>query len=448
MTTPAASATIGPSGDQSGLTDTAAMAAAIASLPGAGGLIVLAPGAYWMRPAQIVIAMSNAAPVSIVGYGATIYVTHQAAGDLIRYYNTAATPALMRPVILGLTIDGTSAAANTTGLHAGDCVGMKGDLVFQNFTAAGTIGLNVDNTVGWFEQADMRCIFYNCLNPVTHRVTTGHASFGYSRFDYTIFSFAGQQGLQLIDGPSLYHGSLRIRGDFDGSNNPLATAVISMSGAAPAGTPNAGATSQLLAEELDVQVECFPGKTFTPQTLIMDAVDFAFIGDCYGIMDFSTGAAFSPATVETGQFNFSGIVNGDSALNPVQGQWASSNSPVVYRVPPNFGANGTIPTTIGDMFAPAVLSGNITIALVYAPFSADTLGVPQRITIKIQQAASGGPFTVTWPKPGSPTAAAPAVYWPGGTPPVMTITANAVDVYDLETIDGIHWYGVAHQNMS
>jgi hypothetical protein len=30
----------------------------------------------------------------------------------------------------------------------------------------------------------------------------------------------------------------------------------------------------------------------------------------------------------------------------------------------------------------------------------------------------------------------------------MSPAANAIDIYDLETLDGIRWYGVAHQAMS
>lgn len=117
----------------------------------------------------------------------------------------------------------------------------------------------------------------------------------------------------------------------------------------------------------------------------------------------------------------------------------------VERRSPNVGRttalfnNGVFQVGQGD-FAPSVtLTASITIS-----FQGNVAG-PQRKLLVIKQAASGGPYTVTWPKPGSPTLAAPAVYWAGGTAPTMTVTASATDVYELITVDGIKWYGVARQ---
>jgi hypothetical protein len=40
------------------------------------------------------------------------------------------------------------------------------------------------------------------------------------------------------------------------------------------------------------------------------------------------------------------------------------------------------------------------------------------------------------------------VKWAGGTAPTMTAAASSVDIYDLETVDGVTWYGRATQNVS
>ena len=112
------------------------------------------------------------------------------------------------------------------------------------------------------------------------------------------------------------------------------------------------------------------------------------------------------------------------------------------------GANGNTFTASGDFFA-ATLSANVTIDLgPSAQNGGKTVSGPQRKTIILTQAASGGPYTVTWPKPGSPTTSAPAVYWAGGTAPTMSTGASAVDKYTLDTIDGVHWYGTAAQAMA
>lgn len=104
-------------------------------------------------------------------------------------------------------------------------------------------------------------------------------------------------------------------------------------------------------------------------------------------------------------------------------------------------ASGVLQAGSGDSFS-LTLTANTTIN-----FQGSVAGA-QRKVIVIKQAASGGPYTVTWPKPGSPTLATPAVYWAGGTAPTMTVTASATDVYELITLDGIRWYGIARQAMS
>ena len=65
-----------------------------------------------------------------------------------------------------------------------------------------------------------------------------------------------------------------------------------------------------------------------------------------------------------------------------------------------------------------------------------------------QAGRRGGPFTVTWQHNASPSVTAPTILWAGGTAPTMTATASAVDVYKLETPDGITWYGQAIQHVS
>jgi hypothetical protein len=108
------------------------------------------------------------------------------------------------------------------------------------------------------------------------------------------------------------------------------------------------------------------------------------------------------------------------------------------------GSNGNMQGNNGDFFS-VTLSASITMSLAAgSPLCA----MPQRKTIVLKQAAAGGPFTVTWPHAGSPTTSSPTVLWAGGSAPVMTSTANATDVYKLETVDGATWYGQAIQNVS
>jgi len=67
-------------------------------------------------------------------------------------------------------------------------------------------------------------------------------------------------------------------------------------------------------------------------------------------------------------------------------------------------------------------------------------GKSSGFALKIVQDASASGFTVTWPS---------AVDWPGGTAPILTSTANAVDQFVFYTHDGgTTWYGfVAGRNL-
>lgn len=436
-----------PSGDPTGVQDATRINQAIGKLPASGGTINLYPGNWYLKPGTVVIAMTEFRPVQINGNGAFINCVGGASGDLIRFYGIFATSAANRSAITNLILDGSNCSANVTALHTGDLTMMKLDIIVQNFAQSGCIGINFDNTISWTEECDIRALVSNCTNAVIFQVTTGFESFGYNNCDFTIFDFGNQNGIQILNGAAFYHGNLRIRGNFAGSASALSNSVFSMQGAAPGG-PNVGANTQCFGNRLEIQVECSAGA-HAPITIAMDIIHFAFAFANYGVLDFTGGAgSFTPTTLTTGQFIYSGPINGDANLQESAGLWANVSQPVVLRVGPSL-AGGVAPSTISDVVTLPQLSGNITIALTSASFNAgNTLGAAQRLTIKIQQAASGGPFTVTWPKPGSPSVSAPAVYWAGGTAPTMTATANATDIYNLVTMDGIHWYGQAIQNVS
>ena len=107
-----------------------------------------------------------------------------------------------------------------------------------------------------------------------------------------------------------------------------------------------------------------------------------------------------------------------------------------------YATSGNLQADNGDFFQ-VTLSQDITVDL--NPGGAATLASAQRKTIIATQAASGGPYTITWPTAASPSTTACHVYWPGGSAPTMSTGASAVDVYELVTYDGAHWYGFAKQ---
>jgi hypothetical protein len=83
-------------------------------------------------------------------------------------------------------------------------------------------------------------------------------------------------------------------------------------------------------------------------------------------------------------------------------------------------------------FQTITLTGNVT----SISFTQPTLG-STIVRLKFTQAASGGPYTITW------TAGAPK--WPGGIAPVMSSSASAVDWYSC-LLDGTNTWCTAGQN--
>ena len=232
--------------------------------------------------------------------------------------------------------------------------------------------------------------------------------------------------------------------------------MLRITGTVPAGHPNAGGGAAVHSCRLDILAECSNTiGTHAPQTIAFGTLGTNTLLGCTGIMDFAQGSlAFATsnwtATGAAGTFSFEGVIRGDFNLN---------NATVGLGSVYSFGmagartygksllstANGNTQVDQGDFFS-STLTGSITINL--SPGGAATLGAAQRKTIIIKQAASGGPYTVTWPNTGSPSTTSCSVVWAGGTPPTMSAGAGAVDKYELVTYDGATWIGTATQNVS
>ena len=275
-------------------------------------------------------------------------------------------------------------------------------------------------------------------------------SFGYLDLVCYLYSQPNQDGVVAQNGALPYHGSLVIKGNFQGSASAVSNAVLRLTGTIPAGHPGAGNGSAIARCHLDIQAEV-GSFAHQPRTIFFGSAAANTIQGCYGIMDFTQGAGtFANSNVDISasafSMSFTGLLIGDPLLNPGD----TFEQPVTIgtqMLSQSFmsGANGNTFLDWGDFFA-ATLSASITINL--NPSSEGVIPAPQRKTIILTQAASGGPYTVTWPHPGSPTISNPTVLWAGGTAPVMSTGAGAVDVYDLETLDGTTWYGRATQNVS
>jgi hypothetical protein len=462
--------------DPTGSTDsTAAFVSALASLPtvtvratpstpgqpGSGGsgtsasypigTLILGPGRYVVGTSADV---GNLGPfVSVIGAGhnATV-IDYRGAGDALRAYN-AVRPAFdsfytltgMAGTFDGFTLRGTSALAGAAGLHIGDAEGfiLGNDLYVHGFNKAGSRGIFFDNQYSWTENARGVATVYDCTTCVEFQAgngatvqngfTGGDNSFMYNDLCFKVYCMEQQNGVVLSQGATYQGGCLRVFANMANNNAATTNALLTLTGTCPTGHLGSGTYSQLTRTDLYLHGETNGGGANKPQTIKFGDVGANAIVDCAGGITFAgnwTPTNFTLAgSFAQGNVKFMGTIVGDANLAPADG--VQSTTSFIYGRTILF-PDGGFPVRPGD-FASITLSASFTVNF------QQTQAGPQRKTLVIQQAASGGPYTVTWPS---------SVKWAGGTKPTMTAAANAVDVYYLETYDGATWYGRASQNVS
>ncbi|HEV2373311.1 MAG TPA: glycosyl hydrolase family 28-related protein [Streptosporangiaceae bacterium] len=445
--------------DPTGLKDsTKAFLAAVAALPTMTLNEAIAPvGVVYVPTGTYTVSGTIPLPANarLVGTGGGSQISFTGSGDAIRQYNQVgpAYPAVMPGGgVEDLVIDGANAQAGSCGLHIGNGTDyLLSRLRISNFNGANCIGLHLDNVLnnmgkdGYTEKMTAEVQLYNNTVAVLIENTGGTKkpsqlpsgnSFMYNDFDFHIWAEVGQQGIVLQNGAYIANARLKVRGNFFGAGG----AALTIQG--QDGSGNASFIGRTL---FDIAVETDNGGTWT--TIVFGSTANS-IRESSGQLIFSDG--WRPATVgsaptppgvnvavTTQQFAFAGVVCGDPNLNGINGPAGSlqvtSGRPVIYPANVFDNSTGNLFDGFGDFFE-TTLTGNMTVSLGQGGGSVKG---PQRKNILIVQAASGG-YTVTWP---------PAVKWPGGAAPVMTSTANAVDMYELVTMDGQTWYGWAIQNL-
>lgn len=449
--------------DPTGVVDaTAAFVSAIDSLPtvtlyatpsnstGASatyhyGTIYVPPGKYKIGSSSDI---GNIGPlVSIIGAGSNCtQLNYYGSGDCIRIQNavrpssdTFDTIAAWNGKIDGFVVDLTNAGAGANGIHKGDVEGgiLGPDLHVRHANGTGSNGLYYENAVSWTEDQWGRVTFYDCTNCVVFNVTTGDLSFEYNDLIFKCYCFANQNAVVFENGANYTHGSLRVLANFARSNSALTNSLLTVTGS------NSGNYSLISYCNLNLQAELDLSGTHTPRTIKFGDAANNGIFNCTGVMSFTGGWTASNWSVTNsfaaGTFTFNGQISGDSNLIPAGAGGLSLMGAILYSSSEVFDNGQELAQ--GDFFN-YQLDASITITF------QQNAAAPQRKTFFFQQAASGGPYTITWPKPGSPTLNSPAFYWAAGVAPTMTATASAIDMYQLETFDGIHWYGRAVQNLS
>jgi hypothetical protein len=290
--------------------------------------------------------------------------------------------------------------------------------------------------------------------------TTGIAfpvgiSFGYNDLEFEVFANPGQDSVSISSGSNLYNGRLSVRGNSQpassaagmyrpGTSSP--SAFLRVGGTTPNGTSGSIITNQFLMFQAEVANS---GGGTLPYSIYFGATGGTnSILNCFGTMSFGVSQGFRSCNLNIannfGVFTFFGPITGDPNLNAgtgltIAGSLTRQQGQVVVA-----GATVTPKVGYADFFDFGVLTQNVTISLTNGGVG------PCSKTFRITQAASGGPYTITWPRTAvaSATVASPRVNFIGGTVPVMSTGASAVDIYDLSTFDGIEWYCTAKQAMN
>lgn len=215
--------TITPTGDTSGVADTANLILAIGALNGKPGIIYLAPGTFWILSGQVVI---NYAGVYIQGSGIGVtYINAIGAGDCLRMYSSLSYLSGFGGGFRHFTIDGTlSTGTGASGIHVGDIYQLEFDHVgvrkFRSDTTAK--GWWIDNNYFyaeeihgtiWAEQNANNVVFDNSANLSAGFQATG--SFKGARLDVTLDCKGSGNGFVVQGGAELYNSDIRVIGNID-----------------------------------------------------------------------------------------------------------------------------------------------------------------------------------------------------------------------------------------
>jgi|HubBroStandDraft_1064217.scaffolds.fasta_scaffold10549_11 hypothetical protein len=312
---------IAPSGDPTGATDKANVAAAVATLPtvmgNPVGLIRLGPGQFYSPSTGWYSGTLSGVYFQGAGKWATYVTVVSGTTPVFKFHDTSTyiTRTIHGGGLAGLTIDVTNMSGGY-GYEMGDIFQFEED--FAVVSTAGTTlagGAHwLNNTAGCFAEGKSGKVYVQNCNPCfNYDVGAGTNSYDRCSTDHyvnqsnTAFNcFQFSNGAQIVDGNTGWHGNAA-------SSTTAATgALFALSGA------GAG----LYSGPFNVGVEA--DGTFANRS---QSVNFGAGTEISGVgfFDIGAGSAFA-ASNNGGSWNFSGVVLGDATLPSINfyGAWAQS----------------------------------------------------------------------------------------------------------------------------
>jgi hypothetical protein len=379
---------IQPSGDATGVTDSAAINAANTAFDVAntGGRISLGPGTFYINAvtisAQTVPGTSGGSGVSVWGTGSSTIVNVVGNGIGISCHRTSGYGAqfglaaqMTTSSLKYFVLDGTLTTAGGIGLDFGDGWGYDVDLTVVNFTAANTIAVNQINRVFWTEKAHVKLNLMNNLQPlILNRTVAGDHSAEYNHYELYIFINTDNAGATMYNGVQFLggmngggvdieaHGNVSaLPAGWNLTTNPIALFSF-------IGSDGSGDWSRTYGARLKWKIEQNSGVPNTgnyPYQIYLGSNNNA-IKQTSGAISYTGGNA--PAgNANGGEFSFDGPILGDAYLSGLSPGPPGSTTTITGQPPfpgygvsqQNYGPNANVSVSGGGVTG-VTISGQAT----------------------------------------------------------------------------------------
>lgn len=263
-------------------------------------------------------------------------------------------------------------------------------------------------------------------------------SHAYDDLAVTIYCNEGQDGIVVDGGANPYGGRHLYQGNMQRSTSPASNAWLRMGTKGPAGHINDGVAPTIGLGEWTLLTETVGSGTNYPYTIFRTQGGSIIAS---GVWRF--GGQWQPSNVTTnpnsGFIRFTGQIYGDANLNsPANAGEGNPCNIGAFLQNRGLQAAGACSIQNGDYFTIGPLTANLAVS-----FSQAAVAVPQRKVFIVTQAASTGPWAVTWPSNIAPTVTAPNFVFlnsPGGVAPTMPTDPGATLVVEAWTTDGATWF--------
>lgn len=415
-------APIPTSGDTSGDTDSATIAAALTTY----GVAVLQPGSYYLGGIGLSLTQSQ----SIVAPGAALTTIFYAGTGIALTLTESGgfSSSKFAGTLQGFSLNGYGAGSSSVGIQYGNLQALHAyDVSVSGFGGIGWHFLNAGTN--WAEENTIQSRVIQCgtANTAgTGAVIFDTGSFDYSNYDFTIVTNPATNGVLLQNAALLQGVNFRMRGNFYANTGSNTAVVIGVD------VGNTSGTSYFKACQFDVSVEA-DGTGVGHSTVWMGSTSSTSQFQGQGVLSFNTvgGQTFQGYhNASNVPFGFSGIIN-----DAVLGTMAAGDG-LAVQGGSQWGAYGNATKAItsniffqfGDVQMLQLSSGSNTVAFNGVSSWA------KRVDLFLVQPSSSSAGTVVWP--GS------VVWAQGQAAPYLQTANNAVDRVRLTYHPATStWYG-------